>query len=264
VSAPARAGAPGGRTLAVAWALVRRNLVAIGRLPSALVPSLVFPVFGTIAFASVYGAAIRQYYPDLPRLNWYVPLNVLQGAAFGSVFLAFGAIRDFQTGIFDRLLAAPTRRSAILVGFVLTAMVRSLLPLVLVVAIGAAGGMSLPGGALSLLLLLLATLMVAVIGVCWGVGLAFRFKSMAAAPLMQVGVFVLVFLSESQVPEAGLSGWLKWVSAVNPATQVLRLGRQGFLHEITWAETWPGIVAFLGLFALTAGFAARGLRKLVP
>ncbi len=269
MSAPAAASTPavlarGGSVPAVAWAIVRRNLIGIGRMPSALVPSLIFPVFGTIAFASVYGAAIQQYFPDLPRMNWYVPLNVLQGAAFGSVFLAFATIRDFQTGIFDRFLAAPTARVSVLVGYLFTAMLRSLLPFVLVVAIGFAGGASLPGGIGALGMLLLGTMAVALIGVCWGLGLAFRFKSMSAAPLMQVGVFVLVFLSESQVPAEGLSGWLKWVSAVNPATRLLRMGRQGYLHDITWAETWPGLLAFVGLFALVAGFAVRGLRKLVP
>jgi ABC-2 type transport system permease protein len=242
--------------------LVRRNLVAIVRLPSVVVPSLVFPLFGTIAFASVYGAAIRQYFPQFPTMNWYVPLNVLQGAAFGSVFLAFGTIRDFQTGFFDRLLVAPSPRRALLAGSLTTAVVRALLPFVVVVAIGFLGGMSTPGGlAATLGMLLVTSFCIALLGVCWGVGLAYRFKSMAAAPLMQVGVFVLVFLSESQVPERGLTGWLSHVARYNPATYLLRMGRQGFLGEVSWDHTWPGLLAFAGLFAVVLTFAATGLRS---
>lgn len=249
-------------TLRVIIALVRRNVVGITRVPSAAVPTLVFPIFGTVAFSSLYGAAIRQYYPRLDALNWYAPMNVLQGAAFGGVFLAFGTIRDFETGVVDRLLASPMSRRALLGATAVTAMVRSLLPFVIVLAIGFAGGMTMPGGVLSLVVLLIAGMAIASIGCMWGTGLAYRFKSMAAAPLMQVGVFVLVFLSATQVPMQGLSGWLHTIARINPATNILRMGRQGFLGDVTWHDTWPGLLSIAG-FAVVAGlFADRGLRKL--
>ncbi len=256
--------APGGRVWATALALVRRNLVNITRLPSALVPSLVFPIFGTIAFASLYGAAIRQYYPNLNALNWYVPLNAVQGAAFGGVFLAFGTVRDFQTGVIDRLLAAPIRRRAMLLSTILTSTARSVLPFVLVMMIGVLGGMSFPGGVLGMFMLLLGSVATGILGCLWGTGLAYRFKSMAAAPLMQVGVFVLVFLSATQVPMRGLSGWLHTIARYNPATNLLRMSRQGFIGQVTWHDTWPGLLAVLGMGLALLIFADRGLRKLTP
>jgi ABC-2 type transport system permease protein len=248
--------------LATAWALVKRNLLSIWRLPSALVPSLIFPVFGTVAFSSLYGSAIRAYYPGLNALNWYVPLNVMQGGAFGGVFLAFGAIRDFETGIIDRFLSSPMKRRSLLLGTVITAALRALLPFVLVMILGFIGGMTIPGGLLGVLCLLVAGVGTSVVGSMWGMGLAYRFKSMAAAPLMQLGVFVLVFLSATQVPMRGLSGWLHSFARVNPATNILRLGRAGFQHTVLWSECWPGLLALLGLGALLAVFADRGLKKL--
>ena len=250
------------KLFATAIALSRRNLVAIWRLPSALIPSLIFPIFGTVAFSSLYGETIRFYYPKLNALNWYVPLNVMQGAAFGGVFLAFGAIRDFETGIIDRLLSAPLKRRALLLSTVLTAAVRSLLPFVLVMILGFIGGMTIPGGALGVLCLLIACIGTSVIGSLWGMGLAYRFKSMAAAPLMQLGVFVLVFLSATQVPMRGLSGWLHSFARINPATNILRFGRQGFIGNVTWHDTWPGLVAIVGMGIGMAVFADRGLKKL--
>jgi ABC-2 type transport system permease protein len=250
------------KTLSTAIALVRRNLLSLWRLPSALVPSLIFPVFGTIAFSSLYGAAIRAYYPNLNALNWYVPLNVMQGGAFGGVFLAFGAIRDFETGIIDRFLSAPLKRRSLLLATILTAAVRALIPFALVMIIGFFGGMSIPGGIVGVLCLLIAGVGTSVIGSMWGMGLAYRFKSMAAAPLMQLGVFVLVFLSATQVPMKGLSGWLHSFARVNPATNILRLGRQGFLGQVTWADTWPGLLAIAGMSLAMALFADRGLKKL--
>jgi len=259
-----QAAAPGGRFMPTSWALVRRNLIGIFRLPSALIPSLVFPVFGTVAFSSLYGAAIRQYFPTLNSLNWFVPINVMQGAAFSGVFLAFGAIRDFETGIIDRLLAAPLHRRSLLLSSILTAGLRALLPFVLVMLLGLVGGMTVPGGLIGVLCLLIATVGTAVLGVMWGMGLAYRFKSMAAAPLMQLGVFVLVFLSATQVPMSGLSGWLHSFARVNPATNILRLGRQGFLGQVTWHDSWPGLLAIVGMGFLLTVFADRGLRRLTP
>ncbi len=250
------------RLVATTLALVRRNLLSIWRLPSALVPSLIFPVFGTIAFSSLYGQAIRAYYPTLNALNWYVPLNVMQGGAFGGVFLAFGAIRDFETGIIDRLISAPIHRRALLLATVTTAALRALLPFVLVMILGFIGGMSIPGGLLGVLCLLIAGVGTSVVGSLWGMGLAYRFKSMAAAPLMQLGVFVLVFLSATQVPMSGLSGWLHSFARVNPATNILRLGRQGFLGSVTWHDTWPGLLALVGMSLLLGLFADRGLKKI--
>jgi ABC-2 type transport system permease protein len=264
VPVASQAAAPGGDFLRTSMALVRRNILSIMRLPSALVPSLIFPIFGTIAFSSLYGAAIRQYYPHLNALNWFVPINVMQGAAFSGVFLSFAAIRDFETGIIDRLLAAPLHRRSLLAASIFTAAARALLPFVLVMIIGLVGGMTIPGGVAGVACLLIATIGTAVLGSMWGMGLAYRFKSMAAAPLMQMGVFVLVFLSATQVPMRGLSGWLHRIARVNPATNILRLGRQGFLGHVTWHDTWPGLLAVAGLGALLTLFADRGLQKLTP
>ena len=188
----------------------------------------------------------------------------MQGAAFSGVFLAFGAIRDFETGIIDRLLAAPLHRRSLLVASIATAALRSLLPFVLVLILGLIGGMTVPGGIAGLLCLLIATIGTAVLGSMWGMGLAYRFKSMAAAPLMQLGVFVLVFLSATQVPMQGLSGWLHSFARVNPATNILRLGRQGFLGHVTWHDTWPGLLAIVGMGLLLTLFADRGLKRLTP
>ncbi len=76
-------------------------------------------------------------------------------------------------------------------------------------------------------------------------------------------MFVLVLFTTSYAPKALLQPWLQTVSEVNPVTQVLEMARQGFVTGgVTWAETWPGLVALAGLIALMAFFALRGMRKM--
>jgi len=45
---------------------------------------------------------------------------------------------------------------------------------------------------------------------------------------------------------------------------VLTMSRQGFLGQVTWGDTWPGLVALAIGGALLALFAYRGFRKLIP
>lgn len=263
MTAPASSAAAGGRS--VSLALARRSIVNIRRLPSAFVPSLVMPIFLTLAFSGAFAAVTGlPGFPTDDSLNWFVPLAALQGAAFGGLGIAFAAIRDLENGFHDRLLMAPTARLALLVGPLLAGTVRALLPVILVCTVGSLGGMRLPGGWLGFVTLGIAAAGIGLAAGGWGMGLAYRFRSMSAAALMQVGVFFTIFLSTAQVPLSVMSGWLHAVARVNPMTKVFALARQGFLGEVTWAATWPGLLALAGFGLLAFWFAARGLRTLVP
>jgi len=79
---------------------------------------------------------------------------------------------------------------------------------------------------------------------------------------MQLGVFNAIFLSNAQAPLNVMSGWLHAVARINPFTNILRLAREGWLGEVSWNDTWGGLVAIVGLAAVTLAFAYRGLAKL--
>jgi ABC-2 type transport system permease protein len=255
--------APGGSVGAVSAALSRRALVAITRVPSAFVPSVVFPVFVTIAFSGAFGAITNlPFFPTDDALSWFAPLAAIQGAGFAGLFSAFGVIRDFEDGFMDRLLLAPTPRKALLAGPLLTAALRSVVPVFAALLVGVIGGMAVPGGFLGIVSLFVAALGVAVLAACWSLGLAFRIRSMRAAPLMQVGLFFAIFLSSSQMPIEGLAGWLETVARINPFTYILDMGRQGFVGEVALDTTLKGLGAIAATGPVLGLFAWRGLAKL--
>jgi ABC-2 type transport system permease protein len=99
------------------------------------------------------------------------------------------------------------------------------------------------------------------VAACYGVILALKFKTQAAAPLMQAGVFMAVLFTTAYAPQALLTGWLQDVARLNPVTQILEAVRQGFVGEVTWDDTWPGLLALAGLGVLMIGLALRGLRR---
>ena len=66
------------------------------------------------------------------------------------------------------------------------------------------------------------------------------------------------------MPLAEQTGWVHAIARVNPITNILELARQAMLGEVTWAGTWPGLLALAGSLVVLWAFAARGLRRLVP
>jgi ABC-2 type transport system permease protein len=256
----------GGRAATVAAQLAARSVMLIPRVPSTFVPSLIFPVFSVIAFSGAFSALVKVpgFPPNIKMIDWILPMTIVQGAAFAGLTTGLGVARDLEGGFFDRLLLAPVRPIALIAGPMLAAVLRAFVPYALVLGVGILGGARLRGGLPGALVLLVAAEGAAVIAGGWAVGLALRIKSMKAAALMQVGIFISVFLSTAQVPLAVMTGWLHGVARFNPTTNILALSRQGFIGHVTWHETWPGLLAIAGGILLLGLFAIRGLRSVTP
>lgn len=251
-----------GHTWPVIAQLARRSVILVTRLPSAFIPSVIFPVFLIIAFSGSFNGLSRVAFNN--AMSWYAPLAVIQGSAFVGVGAGFAATREIETGFYDRLLLAPTPHWALLLGPALASVVRSILPFVTVVIVALIGGAALPSGAVGLF-----TLFVAAAGTClfhafWTLGLAFRFKSQRAAPIMQIGVFVTNFMATAQVPLALMTGWLHTVARINPMTNVFRLGRAGWIDEATWANCRGGLLAIVLCTLAAALFASRSFKRMTP
>jgi ABC-type polysaccharide/polyol phosphate export permease len=78
---------------------------------------------------------------------------------------------------------------------------------------------------------------------------------------MQAGVFMAVLFTTSYAPQRLLTGWLHDVAKYNPVTQVLDMVRQGFVGDVTWSDTWPGLLALAGIGVVVVTLALRGLER---
>ena len=252
--------------------LAKRSIRNIRRLPSAFFPALAMPIFNMVVFAGTFFAVTKiPGFPTDRSINWYMPLGIMMGAAFGGVGLGFTAIRDIETGFYDRLRMSPTSRFSLVIGPLVGTLVRVLLMTSLVIVLGVALGARFEGGVLDIVIgvscLYLAALGLAAIGAGWGLGLAFKFKDMRGAAIMQLSIFLVMFLSSAQVPLNVMSGWLHTVARVNPATNILRLSRVGLVNDaspdrLSWNSVWGGLLAIAVMTTLSLLFAVRNLRKL--
>jgi ABC-2 type transport system permease protein len=243
--------------------LALRSLRNIRRLPSAFLPALLMPLTQVISFSGTYRGVIDiPGFPTDRSVNWYLPLAVTMGSTFAGLSAGFSMIRDLQTGFYDRLRMSPANRRSLLFGPIIAAATRATLVVLLVFALGSLLGARLTDGVLGLVTLLAAGIGMSVVGTGWGLGLAYRFRDMRAAAVMQLTLFLGLFLTEAQTPLSVMTGWLHSVARVNPLTNVLRLARVGFLGEITWHDSWGGLVALVAMGAVATWFARTGLAKL--
>lgn len=254
-----------GASAPTTWAIAARSLKLIPRLPSTFIPSLVMPVFLTIAFSGQFsGVTNLSGFPAEKMIDWIVPMTIIQGAAFAGLTTGMGVARDLENGFYDRLLLSPASRNALLAGPLVASMLRAFFPFALLIVVALIGQASFPAGVVAVGPLAVASLGIGLAGGAWSIALALRFRTMQAAPLMQTGVFLTVFLSTAQMPLDLLTGWLHAVARFNPMTNVLELARQGFLGDLSWAHTWPGLLSLAGMIAVLVLFAHRSMQRVVP
>ncbi len=247
--------------LTMTWALMRRGVNELLRVPAAGIPGILAPTIFMVGLTAVFGSlTLLPGFTTDDYITFILPVGFLQGAGFTGAATGVNLARDIELGWFDRLLASPAPRGVLLAGTVLSASLRTVLPFSLLMIVGLSLGAEFPGVDGLLLALAIAAVFAAV-AASYAVTLALKFRTQAAAPLMQAGVFMAVLFTSAYAPEPLLTGWLKDVAAVNPVTLILDAVRQGFVGGVTWSDTWPGLLALAGLAAVVVALAMRGLSR---
>ncbi|HEX4733738.1 MAG TPA: ABC transporter permease [Thermoleophilaceae bacterium] len=246
---------------AMVWALMRRGLNEILRVPGAAVPGMLAPAIFLLGLTAVFGNLKNlPGYPTDSFMSFMVPVSYLQAAGFTGAATGVNLARDIELGWFDRMLVLPVPRWALLLGTVLSASLRVLLPFALLTIVALSLGAHWPGVG-GLLLAFAVGMVFAAIMACWGVSLALKFKTQSAAPLMQAGTFILVLFTAAYAPLELLAGWLHDVASINPVNHVLTAVRQGFIGPITWGDTWPALITLVGLAIAFGALAVRQLQR---
>ena len=243
--------------LGIAW----RNLHNLFTNPALLLPSILFPLFFFTAFAG--GLSRVGQVPGFDFPNGYTAFQyvfvLLQSAAFGGVFTGFSIARDFESGFTRRLLLAAPNRSGIVAGYALAALARTVFTATIVTVVALLAGMQVSGSGIDLVGLALLALLMSAAATLWATGVAMRVRSMQAAPMIQIPVFLTLFIAPVYVPVDLLAGWVSTLAQVNPATALLETGRSfiaGSPEHVALA-----FAAGAALVVVFAAWAIRGLRR---
>src|SRR4051812_47122542 len=221
-----------------------RNLRHFIREPQLLIFSTIQPVMFVLLFVYVFGGAIGGSIPGgFSYVDFLLPGIFVQSATFRASQTAVGLSQDLERGVIDRFRSMPTARSAVLVGRTLADLVRNVLIIGLMTAVGYLIGFRFTGGLSG------AIGCVAIVAV-FGLALSWIFAYVAltvrGAEAAQSAGFVvtfpLVFASSVFVPVATFPDWLQTIAQVSPVTLTANAARSlaltGTSHSLAGALAW--------------------------
>jgi len=245
----------------VAGTIAWRSLHTYVRRPDLFVPSLIFPLVFLASFAgglSALGSIPGFHFPAGYTAFQFV-FVLIQSSIFAGLFTGFSLAFDFESGFARRLMLAAEDRRGIALGYVFVALSRAVITLTVVTAVALATGMQITGDGIDVFGMYALAALLVLVGYGWAAGIAFRFRSIQAGPLMQTPLFLIIFLAPVYVPLALLQGWIHAVAQVNPATAFLEAGR-GLISGVH-DHTGLAFLCAAGLIALGAVWTLTGLRN---
>lgn len=243
----------------VAWAVAWRGVHTYTRRPDLAIPSLTFPLVFLAAFAG--GLSALHSVPGFGFPAGYTAFQfvfvMMQSAMFGGLFTGFTIAFDFESGFARRLMLAAGNRRGIALGYALVALTRAAITLTVVTAVALLAGMRITGDGVDVFGLYALAALLVLVGFGWAAGVAFRFRTIQAGPLMQTPVFLIIFLAPVYFPLNLLKGWIHAVASVNPATAFLEAGRG--LISGAHNHTALAFVCAAGLICVFTVWTLRGL-----
>ncbi len=240
--------------------MARRNLLAIVRIPTALVFTVIQPIMFVLLFRYVFGGVIHV--PGDDYVNYLIPGILVQTTIFGAVGTAIGLAEDLQRGLIERFRALPMARMAVLAGRTVSDLVRNIVVLIVITVVGIAVGFRPHGGvpdyiAGCLLMLLFAYCL------SWGfafIGLAAPNSETAQAISFPV-IFPITFASAIFVPVASMPGWLQPFAYHQPVSEVASAVRALMLGTPVGDSVWTSILWSVGAIAVLGPLATARYRK---
>lgn len=252
------------------WAIVRRNLIHIKRMPEMLMDVTVQPVMFVLLFAYVFGGSIRVGGSPSGYREWLMGGIMGQTIAFASFIVAVGLTADIDKGIVDRMRSLPINPAAVLVGRSISSLMHSSIGIVVMSLTGLIVGWRIRDGVLQALLAygLLLLWGFAMIWVGILVGSAMRSVE-AVNGVMFTTMFPITFLANTFAPTENMIPWLRTIAEWNPISSLVQAVRE------LWGNTGPVaadaalplrhpvLTTFIWTLAITAVMAPLALRAFV-
>lgn len=233
-----------------------RNLRHFVRQPDLLIFSTIQPIMFVLLFTYVFGGAISHSLPaGVSYIDYLLPGILVQSVTFRASMTAIGLADDLKLGVIDRFRSMPMARSAVLIGRTAADLLRNVLIILLMIAVGYIIGFSFQGGIGQAIgcIALVSAFGLALSWIFAFVALTVR-SAEAAQSAGFVILFPLVFASSVFVPVSSLPSWLASFAKVSPVTLTANAARAfalvpGTPSSLGGALAWIGglLVVFISL-----------------
>ncbi|MDP3889997.1 ABC transporter permease [Nocardioides sp.] len=244
---PPPSATPRGNLARDTWTVLTREMRPLARDPFQVVFSMIQPL--------VFLALFAPLLPDLgdtSALQWFVPGIVAMSCLMGTSMVGSNLLLEMQTGSHERLLVAPLRRSALLLGRAMKEIVPMLAQTAIIVAVATPFSFELHLIGVIAGVAILALFCVGAASLSYALALACKGRDWMFWAVQQTILFPILLLAGMLLPVENGPTWLRTASQINPLTHVVDAERALF------AGTFP-VGTVLGGVAAAAAVAVVGL-----
>ncbi len=243
-------------------ALAARALRTSLRRPQFLAPLVLFP--SMFLAVNTGGLERTTELPEFDDVNGFLDFQLAaamcQSMLLGGVTAGIATALEIEGGFFDRLVASPIPRAALLVGRLIATGTIAIFQVLWFLAIGLLFGAEIRGG-------VPGALLVIALGILSGIGfgaigmlLAFRARNASTVQGIFPLVFVVLFVSSAFFPRDLLQSPASWMADYNPLSYIADGLREPIVHGVNAAPVLEGFAAALLVIVVAGGLALLALR----
>ncbi|MDT9593515.1 ABC transporter permease [Nocardioides zeae] len=235
-----------------------REIRPLSRDPFQVVFSMIQPLFFLALFAPLL--------PDVgyaggSALQWFVPGIVAMSCLMGASMVGSNLLLEMQTGSHERLLVAPVRRSALLLGRALKEIVPMLAQSAIIVAVVTPFGFDLHLGGVLVGVAIMAVFAVGMASLSYVLAMAAAGRDWMFWAVQQTFLFPVLLLAGMLLPVDDGPAWLRTLSALNPLTYVVDAERALFAGQWDASTVLAGAGAAAGVAVVGLVAGIRAMRR---
>lgn len=243
-------------------AVWKRESLTILRDPFSLIFSLIQPLVFLALFGPLLGGVAAPGTPIADTLQWFLPGVVVMITMFGTSMTGSNLQFEIMTGAFERILATPLSRPALMIGRALKELTPLVVQALIIVLVAWPFGFRVHPGHIAIGLAILGVFGVGVGSLSYALAIVSRKAEWVFWAVQQTLLFPLLILSGMMLPLETGPGWMQVASRFNPLTYIVDAERILFAGQMSATVLYGAVAAALtcalGLFA-----GVRAIRRSV-
>jgi ABC-2 type transport system permease protein len=202
--------------------------------------------------------------PGLPvgkTVDVFIPGLLVMLALFGSAFVGFSLIDDLRTGVIERFLVTPVKRSAILLGRVLRDAMVLIAQCILITLVAIPFGLSVNVAGFLLSLILYGLIGISMASMSYSFALIYKTED-NLAPTLNTITLPISLLSGIMLPLILAPIWLQNVAKINPLSYAVNASRALFAGNFQSIDIIVGFVIIALLAIAMFLWSLSSLKKI--
>jgi ABC-2 type transport system permease protein len=241
------------------WIVFARAMRLALRQPMWVIIGLTQPILYLTLFGPLLvGMAQAPGFPPGDAWQIFVPGLLVQMGIFGGLFVGFGIIAEWRSGVIDRMLVTPASRASLIAGRALRDVVVIMVQGAVLIGCAWFMGLRVPPAAILLGLVLIGILAGAFSCISNAIGLATKSED-SLAPLVNSLALPILLLSGILLPMTLAPRWLQIVSDANPFKHIVDALRAVFRGELATPTVLLGVALAIALAIIGGWVGARAV-----